>query len=156
MANKKKAKKAPAKKSSVKKTAAKKVAAKKTVKTAAKPKPLMKKTSSPAPRAAALAKKISIQSHLIPLDDRLLIEVEGAAQKTAGGLYIPGTVADRPNRGKVLAKGPGRRNKKGTLRPLDVSVGDQILFPQFAGQKVEMDGGEFLILREEEVLGIVE
>lgn len=137
---------------------AQKIAAKKaaTAKKAA-PAKIMKKSSSPAPRATVPAKKVSsLKSLLTPLDDRLLVELEGPAEKTAGGIIIPGTVADRPNRGKVLAKGPGRRNKKGVLRPLDVTVGDMVLFPQFAGQKIEMDGGEFLILREEEVLGITE
>jgi chaperonin GroES len=63
-------------------------------------------------------------------------------------------VSARPNRGTVLAKGRGRRGKKGVLRPLDVNVGDQVLFPDFAGTKIQIDGEEFLILREEDLLGI--
>jgi chaperonin GroES len=112
------------------------------------PKKPVKKTSSqskPAPRTSAAFK---------PLDDRLIVQVEAAAEKTAGGIIIPGTAGERPFRGKVLAKGPGRRNKKGLLRPLDVNVGDMVLFPQYAGQKIEIGAEEFLILREEEVLAI--
>lgn len=89
-----------------------------------------------------------------PLDDRIIISVEQMAEKTAGGIIIPGSVSERPSRGTVLATGPGRRNKKGVVRPLDVNVGDTVLFPQYAGQKIEIGADEFLILREEEVLGI--
>lgn len=93
---------------------------------------------------------------LRPLDDRLLVEPEGASDKTAGGIIIPGTAQQRPYRGKVLAKGPGKRNKKGQIRPLDVGVGDLVLYPEFAGTQVTLDGADFVLLREEEVLGITE
>ena len=128
----------PAKKI-IKKIAAavKKVAA--PVKKAVSPAPAMKKTSS---------------AKFTPLDDRIIISIEEAPEKTSGGIFIPGTAAERPSRGKVLAKGPGRRNKKGVLRPLDVNVGDMVIFPQYAGQKIEIGADEFLILREEEILGI--
>lgn len=108
----------------------------------------MKKTSSQLPLAR------TIPSAFKPLDDRIIISIEPAAEKTAGGIIIPGSASERPSRGTVLAKGPGRRNKKGVLRPLDVNVGDMVLFPQFAGQKIEIGAEEFLILREEEILGI--
>jgi chaperonin GroES len=118
---------------------------KKTAAPKAAPKKVMKKTSSkPAARPSSFK----------PLDDRLIVRVEPAAEKTAGGIIIPGTAGERPFRGKVMAKGPGRRSKKGLLRPLDVNVGDMVLFPQYAGQKIEIDAEEFLILREEEILAI--
>lgn len=90
-----------------------------------------------------------------PIDDRVLIAVEAASETTAGGIIIPGNVDSRPNRGLILAKGPGRKSKKGKIRPLDVNVGDRVLFPEFAGTKIEIGGEDFLILREEELLGIV-
>jgi chaperonin GroES len=140
------------------KSAKKAAPTKKAAKPASKPKQkstsLMKKSSF----ATAVVKKTTattrIPNAFKPLDDRLIISVEPMAEKTAGGIFIPGTVSERPSRGTVLAIGPGRRNKKGVVRPLDVSVGDTVLFPQFAGQKIEIGADEFLILREEEVLGI--
>jgi chaperonin GroES len=90
-----------------------------------------------------------------PIEDRVLIAVEEASETTAGGIIIPGNVESRPHRGTVLAKGPGRRGKKGQIRPLDVNVGDHVLFPEHAGSKIQIAGDDFLILREDELLGIV-
>ncbi len=152
--------KAPAKKAAPK-VAAK--AVKKPVKKAmnkavALVKKMAKKATAAVTSSASPVKKASsaplIPSSFQPLDDRLIISVEPAAEKTAGGLFIPDTASERPSRGTVLAKGPGKRNKKGMIRPLDVAVGDTVLFPQFAGQKIEIGANEFLILREDEILGI--
>ncbi|MBX3022599.1 MAG: co-chaperone GroES [Bdellovibrionales bacterium] len=93
---------------------------------------------------------------LTPLEDRILIDVEAAEEQTAGGIIIPGSVTERPTRGRVLAKGRGKRLKKGTLRPLDVNVGDFVLFPRYAGTEISLGGKDLLILREEDVLGIAE
>lgn len=125
--------------------------AKPKAKAKAKPAPVKKAVSKP-----ALGKSATFKTPIAfrPLNDRLLVAIEAAETKTAGGIIIPGTVSEKPFRGKVLAKGPGRRNKKGALRPLDVNVGDQIVFPQYAGTKIEISGDEFLILREEEILAI--
>lgn len=139
-------KKKPAAKSKVKAKAKSK--AKPQAKPTAKKSLVMKKTSSATPKVSSA--KITFR----PLNDRLLVSIEAAETKTAGGIIIPGTAAEKPFRGRVLAKGPGRRNKKGALRPLDVSVGDMIVFPQYAGTKIEISGDEFLILREEEILAI--
>ncbi|HMN67236.1 MAG TPA: co-chaperone GroES [Bdellovibrionales bacterium] len=127
--------------------------------TKAKKKPAKKapaKRSRPAKKPMT-AKPVSARARklITPLDDRILVRFETASETTAGGIYIPGTVAERPNRGQVIASGRGHRGKKGVLRPLDVAVGDTILFPQFAGTKIDIDGEELLILREEDVLGIV-
>lgn len=118
------------------------------VKTKAKPKP------APAKKAAVRSMPVKASPLFRPLNDRLLVAIEAAETKTAGGIIIPGTASEKPFRGKVLAKGPGRRNKKGALRPLDVNVGDRVVFPQYAGTKIEISGDEFLILREEEILAI--
>jgi chaperonin GroES len=90
-----------------------------------------------------------------PIEDRVLIAVQEASETTAGGIIIPGNVESRPSQGTVLAKGPGRRGKKGQIRPLDVNVGDLVLFPEYAGSKIQIAGDDFLILREDELLGIV-
>lgn len=143
---------AASKKASAKTTAPKKAAAKKVATKTFAP----KKTtvaSAPTKKApiGALAKLVS------PLADRLLISVDVPPEKTSGGLYIPATAGTgRPTRGQVIAKGLGRRNKKGQVRPLDVSVGDYVLFPEYAGTKLELDGNDFLMIHEEEVLGISE
>lgn len=146
-------KKKPAAGKAKKSAPAKKIAAKQPLKKmAAKAAAVMKKTSS-----ATVPKKkpaLLVPNSFQPLDDRIIISVEAAAEKTAGGIIIPGNASERPSRGTVLAAGPGKRNKKGVVRPLDVNVGDVVIFPQFAGQKIEIGADEFLILREEEILGI--
>lgn len=91
---------------------------------------------------------------LTPLDDRILIEKLGASDRTPGGLYIPDMAQERPNKGKVVAVGHGRRDKKGRIRPLDVQVGDVVLFTQWAGGEIELDGSTYLIMREGDLLGV--
>jgi len=167
--SKKPAKKAAPKKSA-KKSATKKPQPKMKLKAAAKGKSAAKAspaksaakpaTAKPGTRTSVPAKAKAISSakrfnsaSMTPLDDRLLITVEAQPETTAGGIIIPGTVSERPSRGTVVAAGRGRRGKKGKLRPLDVEVGDTVLFTEYAGTKI--DGQELLILREEEVLGIV-
>ncbi len=142
------AKKAPAKKKIViKKATPKKVMAKKAA----------SKTSTPKSKTASLSLEIAknLPRAITPLDDRIIVSPEVPAEKTAGGLFIPTTANDRPSRGVVLVKGAGRRNKKGKLRPLDVNVGDEVLFAQYSGTKISILGQDVLILREEDVLGIV-
>jgi chaperonin GroES len=140
----------------------KKTKAKPAVKTKAKTKAKAKAVakSKPAAKPAAKAKPVTklgltLPAYLTPLEDRLVIELEGSSNTTSGGLIIPGTVSVRPSRGKVLAAGRGRRNKKGQVRPLDVHVGDSVLFSEWAGTKLDLGGREVLILREDEILGIV-
>lgn len=126
-------------------------------KPAAKLKAKSAKAKAKSPKLALVPKtRSSLKNLLSPLDDRILVIVEGASDVTAGGIIIPGTAtAEKPNRGEVVAKGPGRRSKKGSVRPLDVQVGDQVLFPQYAGTKITIEEQECLILREEDLLGIV-
>ncbi len=90
-----------------------------------------------------------------PLYEHLLIQQEGESDRTPGGLYIPTMALDRPAKGKVLAVGKGRLNKKGALRPLDIKIGEIIIFGKYAGSKIMIEGAEYLILKESEVLGVV-
>lgn len=90
-----------------------------------------------------------------PLQDGVLVEPAGQAERTPGGLYIPETVQQRPNQGRVVAIGQGKRQKKGHVRPLDVQLGDQVLFANFAGQKLVLEGRDVILLKEEEILGVL-
>jgi chaperonin GroES len=92
-----------------------------------------------------------------PLRDRILVErLEEAEQKTIGGIIIPDTAKEKPQQGKVIAVGKGRVNDKGEVFPLDVKTGDTILFGKYAGTEIKIDGKEYLIIREDEVLGVAE
>jgi chaperonin GroES len=91
-----------------------------------------------------------------PLQDRLLIKRIEGEERTASGLYIPDTAKEKPQQGEVLAIGNGKRQDDGKVIPLDVKVGDRILFGKYSGSEIKIDGVESLILREDEVLGIIE
>ena len=78
------------------------------------------------------------------------------AEKTAGGLFIPDSAKEKPQEGEVVAVGQGKRNEAGTLIALDVKVGDRILFGKYSGSDIKIDGQELLIMREDEVLGVIE
>jgi chaperonin GroES len=90
-----------------------------------------------------------------PLSDRILVKRLDPLKKTKGGIIIPDNAAEKPVEGDVLAVGPGRVQVDGTVRPLDMIVGDRVLFGKFSGTEIKIDGVECLILREEDVLGIV-
>jgi chaperonin GroES len=91
-----------------------------------------------------------------PLRDRVLVKYSEEAERTAGGLYIPDTAKEKPQKGEVVAVGPGRVTDDGKLQPISVKVGDVVLFDKYSGSKVTMDDVEYLIIREEDILGIVE
>ncbi len=91
-----------------------------------------------------------------PLRDRVLVKYSEEAEKTAGGLYIPDSAKEKPQKGEVVAVGSGRVTDDGKLQPMSVKVGDTVLFDKYSGSKVTMDDVEYLIIREEDVLGIVE
>jgi chaperonin GroES len=93
---------------------------------------------------------------LTPLYDRILVRRLEEEETTRGGLIIPDSAKDKPQEGEVVSIGKGKINEDGKVRPLDVKPGDRILFGKYAGTEVKLDGEEFLIMREEEVLGIVE
>ena len=92
-----------------------------------------------------------------PLYDRIVVKrVEGEAEKTHGGLYIPDTAKEKPQEGEVFAVGKGKRLEDGKVVPLDVQPGDRILFGKYSGSEIKLDGEEYLIMREDEVLGILD
>jgi chaperonin GroES len=92
-----------------------------------------------------------------PLQDRLIVKrIEETEQKSAGGIIIPDTAKEKPMEGKVIAVGSGKRSEDGSIHPLDVKKGDHILFGKYAGSEIKLDGEEHLILREDDVLGVVE
>ncbi len=91
-----------------------------------------------------------------PLHDRVLVKRIEQEEKTAGGIIIPDTAKEKPMEGKVIAVGSGNRNEDGKLVPLDVKAGDRILFGKWSGNEVKIDGDELLIMKESDVLGIIE
>ena len=91
-----------------------------------------------------------------PLHDRVVVKRIDAEEKTAGGIIIPDTAKEKPQQGKVIAAGSGKTKDDGKRIPLDVSAGDTILFGKYSGQEIKLDGEEYLIVREDEVLAIVE
>jgi chaperonin GroES len=93
--------------------------------------------------------------NLKPLSDRVVVRRVDSESVTKGGIVIPDAAAEKADQGTVLAVGPGKRNKEGELVALDVAVNDQVLFGKFAGQTVKVDGEELLILREEDILGVI-
>ncbi len=91
-----------------------------------------------------------------PLQDRLIVKRVEEEEKTKGGIIIPDTAKEKPIEGKVLAVGNGKVLEDGKVRPLDIKAGDRILFGKYAGTEVKIEGEEHLILREEDVLGVIE
>ena len=92
-----------------------------------------------------------------PLQDRVSVKrLEEAVEKTKGGIIIPDTAKEKPQQGKVIAVGKGKVNEDGKVLPLDVKVGDRILFGKYSGSEIKIDGEEHLIMREEDILGVVE
>jgi chaperonin GroES len=91
-----------------------------------------------------------------PLYDRILIRRVAEEEKTKGGIIIPDTAKEKPSEGEVVAVGSGKLNDKGQLRPLEVKKGDRILFGKYSGNEIKVDGVELIILREDEVLGVLE
>jgi len=91
-----------------------------------------------------------------PLQDRLLVKRVEEQERTKGGIIIPDTAKERPLEGEVIAIGNGKRLEDGTLVPLDVKKGDRVLFGKYSGTEIKVDGIDHLILREEEVLGVIE
>jgi chaperonin GroES len=91
-----------------------------------------------------------------PLHDRVVVRRIAAEEKTKGGIIIPDTAQEKPSQGEIIAVGPGGRDEAGKLIPIDLKVGDRILFGKWSGTEVKIDGEDHLILREEDVLGVVE
>jgi len=91
-----------------------------------------------------------------PLNDRVLVLRTGEEEKTSGGIIIPDTAKEKPQEGKVIAVGPGKVNEEGNKIPLDVKAGDKVLFGKYSGTEIKIDGVEHLIMREDDILAIIE
>jgi chaperonin GroES len=97
----------------------------------------------------------SVTTTFTPLHDRILVRRVDEGESVRGGIIIPDSAKEKPQEGKVIAVGKGKSNDEGKVFPLDVKAGDSVLFGKYAGTEIKIDGEEFLIMREEEVLGIV-
>jgi chaperonin GroES len=91
-----------------------------------------------------------------PLHDRVVVKRIDAEEKSAGGIIIPDTAKEKPSQGEVIAVGPGGRDEQGKLVPLDVQVGNRVLFGKWSGTEVKIDGVEYLIMKESDIMGILE
>ena len=91
-----------------------------------------------------------------PLHDRLIVERIEETEQMVGGIIIPDTAKEKPQQGRVVAVGKGKVKDDGTVTPLDVATGDKVLFGKYSGQEIKLDGVEYLIMREDEILGVLE
>ena len=94
--------------------------------------------------------------NLRPLQDRLIVKRVEEETKTAGGLFIPETAKEKPQRGEIVAVGNGKKTEDGKVLPLDVKVGDVVLFGKYAGTEIKVDNADFLMMREDDILAVVE
>ena len=101
--------------------------------------------------ATATSTKLSLK----PLADRVVVKKLEAEEKTAGGTFVPDTAKEKPQQGEILAAGPGKFDEKGNRQPMEVKVGDKVLFAKYSGTEVKIDGIEYLILAERDILAIV-
>ncbi len=90
-----------------------------------------------------------------PLHDRVVVQRIEAEEKTKGGIIIPDTAKEKPQEGKIVAVGPGVRDSNGTVNPLDLKVGDRILFGKWSGSEIKLDGVDYLVMKETDVIGVV-
>jgi chaperonin GroES len=93
---------------------------------------------------------------LRPLHDRVIVKRIDSETKTSSGIVIPDSAAEKPDQGEILAVGPGKKNDKGELSPVDVKVGDRVLFGKYSGQTVKVDGEELLVMKEEDLFAVVQ
>ena len=93
---------------------------------------------------------------LKPLSDRIIVKAVASEEKTAGGILLPDTAKEKPQQGEVLAVGPGRILDNGSTSPMDVKVGDRVYYGKYSGTEVKLNGQELVVLRQDDVLGIVE
>ncbi|HYE49184.1 MAG TPA: co-chaperone GroES [Azospirillaceae bacterium] len=91
-----------------------------------------------------------------PLHDRVVVRRVESEQKTAGGIIIPDTAKEKPQEGEIIAVGPGARDDQGKVHPLDVKVGDRVLFGKWSGTEIKIDGTEYLVMKESDIMGVLE
>src|SRR5437763_7880449 len=116
-----------------------------------------------APSARPLLQKLSVEQALRrismkfrPLHDRVVVKRIDAEEKTSGGIIIPDTAKEKPSQGEVTAVGPGGRDEAGKLIPIDIKVGDRVLFGKWSGTEVKIDGVDLLIMKESDIMGILD
>src|SRR5689334_6920295 len=107
------------------------------------------------PKTKFDSERSSYMAKLTPLHDRILVKRIEEAETTRGGIIIPDSAKDKPQEGEVIAVGKGKSNEEGKVRPLDVKEGDRILFGKYSGTEIKLDNEDFIIMREEEVLGVI-
>jgi chaperonin GroES len=105
---------------------------------------------------AATATKKKSKVKFRPMDDRVLIEVCEAEQTTTGGIILPDTAREKPQRGTIISTGPGKLLDSGNRGEIDVKVGDEVFYGRYAGTEIEMDGEKYVVLRESEILAVVD
>ncbi len=91
-----------------------------------------------------------------PLNDRVVVRRKEEEEKTAGGIVLPGSAKEKPNQGEVIAVGPGKLLDNGEVRPLSLKVGDNVVFGQYSGNNIKLDGEEYIIMSESEIFGVLE
>jgi chaperonin GroES len=101
-------------------------------------------------------RKETQQMKLRPLQDRILVKRIEEEQVTAGGIFIPDTAKEKPQRGEIVAVGNGKKTEDGKVIPVDLKVGDKVLFGKYAGTDIKVEGQDFLIMREDDILGVIE
>ena len=90
-----------------------------------------------------------------PLHDKVLVKRTEEEEKSAGGIVLPGSATEKPSQGEVVAVGPGKKTENGDVSPVDVAVGDTVIFGQYGGNEIKIDGDEYLILSESDIFGVV-
>ena len=90
-----------------------------------------------------------------PLHDRVLVESLDSEEKTSGGIIIPDTAKEKPQEGKVIAVGPGSKSEEGKITPMDVKIGDHVLFGKWSGTEVKVDGKDYSIMKESDIMGVI-
>src|SRR5690606_34720913 len=98
---------------------------------------------------------LEVKMQVRPLHDRVLVKRTNEEEKSKGGIIIPDTAKEKPAQGEIIAVGQGRVGEDGKIRPLDVKKGDKVLFGKYAGTEIKIDGDEFLMMREEDILGVI-
>ena len=91
-----------------------------------------------------------------PLQDRVMVKRLEEETKTAGGIIIPDTAKEKPQKGEIVAAGPGKKNEDGKVQRLDIKAGDKVLFSKYAGTEIKVEGEELLIMREDDIMGVIE
>src|SRR6266513_4817805 len=99
---------------------------------------------------------VMAKSRFRPLHDRVVVKRIDAEEKTKGGIIIPDTVKEKPSQGEILSVGPGGRDEAGKLIPIDLKAGDRVLFGKWSGTEVKIDGVEYLIMKESDIMGVIE